>query len=297
LLIVVVGGIVGVVAVLTVWLLMKPEAAPPAAVGPGLTIAATTTLAEPGSVVLTAFTSDPPVLTHPTVLPDGWTMCSVTEDRFQPDRFCGGSDDQWFEVKYAVPRPSNPEAAIPAGIHNGEWLSETGTMELRFPINEHVAAAILAKGLEADQVLEIADSIPIVGGGDSLFGPYELPIDWESMTGDDLVDLLDQFEADAAVDLGRFELEVLTSNASLRGFSSRGYWTADAATDLPLARLVPADRPLVIGESTERRKGFAVWDQAGFGWRLEGNLTADDVTALALSVIAKLNDFPKITDR
>lgn len=251
----------------------------------------------PVRFVLAAFTPDPAVLTHPTLLPEGWELCSVTEDRFDPDRFCGDSADRWVEIRYAIPRPSDPESTVPAGIHDGEWTSQSDPLELRFPINEHVSAAVRSKGIDAEQTLEIADSIPLIGDRAALFGPYELPIDWESMTGDDLVDLLGQFEGDATVDLGRFELTVRTSNATLHGFNSRGYWTPDAATDLPMARIVETDRPLVVGASDELKRGYAVWDQAGFAWRLEGNLDADEATVLALSVIAKLADLPQITER
>lgn len=246
-----------------------------------------------GSVALASYSPDPPLLSHPTVLPEGWTVCSLTNDLFDPDRFCGDGEDQWVEVEYFFPRPSDPETAVPAGLHDGEWTSSTEPLELRVPINEHVTIAVRSHGLEAEDVLEIADSIPMVSDRSSLYGEYELPIDWESMTGDDLEGLLDQFEDDATVDLGRYELTVRTSNATLYGFNSRGFWTPDAATDLPLGRVVAADRPLVVGVSPELRKGYAVWDQAGFAWRLDGNLDIDEATVLALSVIAKLADLPR----
>ena len=256
------------------------------------TEAGATTTSGASAIVLDAYAPDPPLLVHPRVLPVAWEACSVTEDPFDPDRFCGPTENQWLEVEYMFPRPPDPETAVFAGLHNGEWVSESDLLEVRFPINEHVAVAVRAQGVDADSVLAIGDSIPLVSDRESLYGAYELPIDWESMTGDDLVGLLDQFERDATVDLGRFELTVRTSNATLYGFNPRSFWTPDAAMDLPMARLVDADRPLVVGESEELRKGYAVWDQAGFAWRLEGNLDADETTALVLSVIAKLADLP-----
>jgi hypothetical protein len=289
----VVAGI-AVVAVAT-WLLVRSgSGASEDAGAPG---GPTTTV--PGSTVLelVAFSPDPPILTHPTVLPRAWDVCSATDDRFEPDRFCADGLDQWVEVRYVVARSSDPGEAIPAGIHEGGWVSETDPMEVRFPINDHVALALRSQGIEADQVLEVADSIPVLADRASLYGAYELPIDWEAIAEEDLVGLLDQFEADATVDLARFEVTARTSNATLYGFNSRGYWTPAAATDLPRARLVEADRPVVVGESMQLRKGYAVWDQAGFSWRLEGNFDADGAEELALSVIAKLSDLPSDMSR
>ena len=251
-----------------------------------------TTTAAGAPVVLAAYAPEPPILTHPRVLPEGWAACSLTDDRFDPDRFCGADVERWVEVSYAFARPTNPETAVPAGLHDGVWVSQSEPLELRFPVNEHVDLTLKANGLERQQALDIAGSIPILSNLESLYGIYEIPIDWEAMHADDLVGLLDQFEDDATVDLGRFELTVRTSNASLYGFNSRGYWTPAAATDLPMARLVEADRPLVVGASDDLKRGYAVWDQAGFSWRLEGNLDAEEMTALALSVIAKLRELP-----
>lgn len=246
--------------------------------------------------VLVPYTTEQPLLTHPTILPAGWDACVVTEDRFDPDRFCDSEGENWIEVRYVVPRPSRDDV-VPAGVHGGVWASESDPIEVRFPVNEHVSVAVTASGVSDEQVLEVAASVPMVGDQDALYGPYDLPIDWSQFSDTDFAGLLDDFEPDATVTLDPYELRVRTSNAALHGFNSRGPWTADAATDLPQARLVTADRPVVVGASAELHKGYAVWDQAGYAWRLEGNLTVEQVTSLALSVIAKLADLPKITDR
>ena len=255
--------------------------------------ASTTTTAGSGAeVTLVDYAPTPALLSHPTVLPDEWDACSITDDYRDPDRFCGRTDTQWVEVEFMFPRPSDPETAVTTGVLDGEWTSLSDPLEARFPINEHVSLAVRAEGLGEGLLVEIARSIPVLADRASLYGAYELPIDWEAMTADDLVGLLDQVEGEATVDLARYELNVRTSKASLYGFNSRGFWTADAATDLPRARVVEATRPLVVGESQEMRKGYAVWDQAVFSWRLEGNLNAEETAALALSVIAKLESLP-----
>lgn len=280
----VVLAVVGVIA----WVIWTGDDAAESASDAGTT----TTAGSVADITLVEYAPTPALLAHPTVLPDEWDACSVTDDYLDPDRFCGRTEDQWVEVEFMFPRPSDRETAVPTGVHDGEWTSPSNPLEARFPINEHVSLAVRAEGLDESQLVEIARSIPVLADRASLYGAYELPIDWEAMTGDDLVGLLDQFEGDATVDLGRFELTVRTSNASLYGFNSRGFWTADASSDLPRARLVDSDRPLVVGESQEMQKGYAVWDQAGFAWRLEGNLTAEETAALALSVIAKLANLP-----
>ncbi len=278
-------------AALTTWLVMRSGDGN--AVADGGPSGTTTTIDDATPVALTAFQPNPPLLTHPTLLPIGWKSCVLQEDRFKPDRFCGGGEDEWVSVSYTRAGSFSPESATPAGFHDGMWLSEDDPLELRIPVNEHVDLAIRTRGLTPQQAMDVAESIPLIGDRGILYGAPDIPIDWEAVSEDDVAHLLDQFESDATVQLERFELTISTSNAVLHGFNSRGYWTPVAATDLPMARLVEADRPLVVGATSELQKGYAVWDQAGYSWRLEGNLDVNEATALALSVVAKLAALPR----
>ncbi|MEA3509971.1 MAG: hypothetical protein U9R51_00910, partial [Actinomycetota bacterium] len=60
-----------------------------------------------------------------------------------------------------------------------------------------------------------------------------------------------------------------------------GLTVPDFAATLVMPRLVDADRPIVVGESSIRHRTYAIWDQRGYGWRLEGQITVDEITALA----------------
>ena len=255
----------------------------------------TTTVEDTVAVVLGPVETDEQILYHPTILPTGWSACDVSENRASADKFCGEDDSAWVSVKLVNPGTVSRSKGVSAGVFSGLWLSDSDPRELFFPTSEHAATIVQARGLTIDNLLEIASSIPYVGEAASLVPDYELPLAFETLTEEHFSGLFAMIGDEPNVDLERFNVTVAGENAALTGFRLRGYWTPDAAVEIPLPRLVPADRPLVVGVSPDRGRGYAVWDQGGFGWRLEGNLTVEQATNLALEIVATMADFPRVT--
>lgn len=250
--------------------------------------------AVPAVVDLVPTNEDPQLLIHPTVLPDGWQACDVTEDYGSADRFCGSDESLWVSVKFVSPESFRPPDTTPTGVLGGEWVNDSEPVEIHFPINGHYTAIVQSQGLDREQTLEVATSIPIVGQRQSLIGSYEIPIEGRDVTEDDIAALFATISDDPDVELGRYEFRVRSPLATLYAFRTSALWTDDAATDFPYPRMLPADRPLVVGESVDRNKAFAVWDQGGFAWSLEGSLDADQVSALALDIVTKVADYPRV---
>jgi hypothetical protein len=257
----------------------------------------TTTAADspPETIEMVSYDESPQLLIHPTTLPAGWTACAVSEDYRSADRFCDSDETSWVSVKFLSPESFSAPESTPTGIANGEWVSDSDPVEIHFPINDHYTAIVQSQGLDREQTLEVAASIPIVASRGALIGSYEVPIEGQDLTEADVAALFASITDDPTVDVGRFEIRVGSPLASLYAFRSSSFWTEDAATDLPFPRVIPADRPLVVGESVERNRAFAVWDQGGFGWRLEGSYNAEEISALALDIVGQVAAFPRIT--
>ncbi len=262
---------------------------------PGTNPTTTTTRLDTAEVVLGPVEADEQILYHPTILPIGWSACDLSENRASADKFCAEDDSAWVSVKVVDPGTVSRSNGVSAGVFSGLWLSDSDPMELFFPTSEHAATIVQARGLTIEKLLEIASSIPYVGDAASLVPDYELPLAFETLTEDHFSGLFATIGDQPKVNLERFNVTVAGENAVLTGFRLRGYWTPDAAVEIPLPRLVAADRPLVVGVSPERGRGYAVWDQGGFGWRLEGNLTLEQATSLALDIVGAMADFPRVT--
>jgi hypothetical protein len=262
---------------------------------PGSKTASTTTLDDTVEIVLGPVAADEQILYHPTILPTGWSACDVSENRASADKFCAEDDSAWVSVKLVDPGTVSRSKGVSAGVFSGLWLSDSDPMELFFPTSEHAATIVQARGLTIEHLLEIASSIPYVGDAASLVPDYELPLAFETLTEEHFSGVFESIGDQPKVNLERFNVTVAGENAVLTGFRLRGYWTPDAAVEIPLPRLVLADRPLVVGVSPDRGRGYAVWDQGGFGWRLEGNLTVEQVTSLARDIVAAMADFPRVT--
>ncbi len=252
---------------------------------------ATTTLP---TVRLTPNEPDPPLLHHPTRLPEGWEACRVIEDASRGDRFCDPqSPDDWVQVSVKYPQTVNSFDGAPTtgNVFDGKWLSVGETNEAAY-LRGFTYVSVMSAALPPDTLLAIAGSIPSVSDFGALYGSYEVPLNMTDMSDEELALLLADFDNEPVVQRRTGEVQVFTPFVTLYGFWGDGFTLPDFAPTISLPRLVEAPRPLVIGESLESGRAIALWDQGGYGWRLEGRMTAENATDLTLELINQISDFP-----
>ncbi|MEA2010664.1 MAG: hypothetical protein U9N78_08170 [Actinomycetota bacterium] len=271
------------------------EAAPESVTVVDDTAAADTTgAAEAPEVVLWPYEPDPPILYHPTELPRGWEACRVVEDSSRGDRFCDRDGDEAFvQVSVKEAGDVRSDAAPPTGDdYNGVWLDRGASNDVGYRRGMVWVVVRSDDALPAATLVEIAASIPAVSDFDSLYGTYEAALALEEISDGDLAALLSEFDPEPRVVRRDGEANVYAGDVSLYGFYADGHSVPDFAWSLPQPRLIPADRPIVVGVSSERNRAYAVWDQAGFGWRLEGRMTADEIAALAYDLVECIAALP-----
>ena len=173
--------------------------------------------------------------------------------------------------------------------HGGVWLNRSDPAEIAIPSGAFHFVVVTSKALPDNELIAVAGSIPVVANRDALYGSYEVPLDLDAVSDDQLAGLMSHLDANPRVaGRGWGEAQVLTSTVFLSLFDGDGLTVPDFATTLPLPRLITADRPVIVGESTARRRVYAIWDQRGYGWCLEGQVTVDEITAIALDVIDRV---------
>ncbi|MEN8234175.1 MAG: hypothetical protein ABFR89_04555 [Actinomycetota bacterium] len=250
-------------------------------------------------VVLWPYESDPPILYHPTALPKGWETCRVVEDASKGDRFCDPQDpDRWVQVRVRQARDARYDGLPPVGDDdNGVWVERGATNEVAYRRSGNWIVVRNDDTLPAETLVEIATSIPVVGDFNALYGSYEVPLALEEVTDDDLADLMADFGSEPRVVRGDAEANVYAADASICGFHADGYSVPDFAWMVPQPRLVVAsvDQPIVIGYSADKNRAYAVWDQAGYGWRLEGRMTVEEIEAAALALLERIGELPTIS--
>jgi hypothetical protein len=246
-------------------------------------------------VTLVAFSPDPALLYYPMMLPDGWDICRQLEDVSQGDRFCDPDDEEagWVQVALKDTGTVRSDRGGATGDpHGGRWLDAVDQRAVAYPAGQFLVLVVSTDedGLVPDDLLAVAGSIPLVANHSALYGTYEVPLDFEAVTDEQLAELVASIDSDPRVVANRngADAQVFMETGSLLLFYGDGFTTPDFGPNLPLPRLIEGDRPVVVGESPSRGRGFAVWDQRGFGWRLETNGTADTATELALDIIDRI---------
>ena len=245
-------------------------------------------------VVLEAYLPDPPILYHPTTLPHGWEACRVVDDASVGDRFCDPNDDEsWVQVSVKESDQVRGSGAQPTGDdHNGVWLDQGESNEVAYRRGPRYVVVLNNATIPVQALLDIAASIPVVSDYASLYGTHEDRLAADLVTDEELAALLLDYDDDPTVTRAQFEVQVFAPQVSVYGFGADKSSVPDFAWTIPRPRLIPADRPIVVGELPERLRGYAVWDQAGYGWRIEGQLTADEAAALAVRLVTRNAAFP-----
>jgi hypothetical protein len=257
-------------------------------------VADTATTTTSASMPLVAFQSDPPLLQHPTVLPEGWESCRVLEDASRGDRFCDPQNpDEWVQVAIRYPQTVDSFDSAPStgDDFDGKWLSSGETNEVAY-LRGFTYVSVMSSTVPADTILAIAASIPTVSEFDSLYGDYEVPLELTDVTDQQLAGLLSRFDDEPVVQRRTLEAQVFTPFVSLYGFWGDGFTLPDFASTIDLPRLADAPRPLVVGGSEPRGRVIALWDQGGYGWRLEGRMTFEEAQALAIELMNEIGNFP-----
>ena len=246
-------------------------------------------------VTLVAFSPDPALLYYPTMLTDGWDLCRQLEDVSQGDRFCDPDDEEagWVQVALKDTGTVRSDRGVATGDpHGGRWLDAVDQRAVAYPAGQFLVLVVSTAedGLVPDDLLAVAGSIPLVANRSALYGTYEVPLDFAAVTDEQLAGLVASIDSDPRVVANRngADAQVFMETGSLLLFYGDGFTTPDFGPGLPLPRLIEGDRPVVVGESQSRGRGLAVWDQRGFGWRLETNGTADTATELALDIIERI---------
>lgn len=249
------------------------------------------------TVMLVEFTPEPALVYYPTLLPRGWQVCRQIEDVANGDRFCNPEDPSGY-IQVAVKGTDlvHFDRGQPTGdSHGGVWLDQGDRLEVAYVVGASSAVIVTADGtgITKSDLLAVADTIPLVGRRRLLHGSYELPIDLSGTTDEQLAGLLTPLDPDARV-TGRRpgEAQIFASEVVLSLFWGDGLVVPDFAASVPYPRLVPAARPLIAGESPTRRRSYAIWDQGGYGWRLELQGTAEDAAAIAADLIHRIADLP-----
>lgn len=278
------------------WWLLRPQAGPeeaegsPAATSPGAvpTPEETTT-----TLTLVPVALDPPLLHWPTLLPEGFDLCSQTDDLAAVDRFCPQpSSTPWVQVAVKDPAvlPMSRGVPIPSS-HGAVWLTAAGDpLEIAVPLSASAILVISGRGIEASPLLAVTQSIPLVVERAALYGAYEPQIDLEGLDDAALAGLMAGAAGDVRVSRrgGWGEAGVYAGSWWLSLSWTDRHLLPALATTVSRPRLEHFDgRPVVIGESRERGRAWALWDQGGLFWRLEGPGSALDASSLAGDIIAR----------
>ncbi len=256
------------------------------------TIASDTSQPEPMAVA--AYEPEESFLNHPTLLPEGWELCRHLERADTGDRFCPPDEEEaWLQIATKpADRVRLDLGESIEGSASGVWLSRVDRIEAAFPFSTGDVVVVTSAVIPEQVLLAIAESIPLVGSRGSLYGEYELPLALEDVTDEQLTGLLGNLGEQVRVTRRDLEASVFTSVVILRLFAADELYVPTMAPWIPKPRLIDANRPVVVGESASQRRTFVIWDQRGYGWRLEGQMTVEDASELALEIIELVAGLP-----
>lgn len=239
---------------------------------------------------LVPYTPEEAFLNHPTLLPEGWELCRHLERVDLGDRFCDPrAEDVWIQVAVRDGSLLRLDQATPIeGSETGVWLSTGDNSEAAFPSGPNDVFVVIGSGLADEDLIGVAESIPLVTSRELLLTDPEPQFDLDAVSDEELVGLLDLLDEDVRVTRRDLQVSVFGPVVILRLFPVDTPYVSEAALRVPQPRQIAADRPLVVGESQSRRRAYAIWEQQGYGWRLEGQMTIEEATALALDIIEQV---------
>lgn len=266
----------------------------PAATEALMTTLPDTSLVEASGMSLVSYTPEETFLNHPTMLPEAWELCRHLETVDDGDRFCDpNDDDRWLQVSVEDGALLRLDQGDPIeGSDTGVWLARGESSQAAFPSGSRDVFVIISDALSDDELVAVAESIPLVVSRDSLYAEYEVPLDLALVTDEQLAGLLASIGEEVRVTRRDLEASVFTSVVILRLFAVDEVYVPQLALRIPKPRQIGSDRPVVVGESESRRRGYAIWDQRGYGWRLEGQITVEEASALALEIVELVAALP-----
>lgn len=278
------------------WWLLRPQSASDQATGSSGAIsawAATAPEATTTTLALVPVALDPPLLHWPTLLPEGFELCSQIDHLTTGDRFCPHpSSTPWVQVAVKDPAvlPMSRGVPIPSS-HGAVWLTAAGDpLEIAVPLSAAAILVVSGRAIEAGPLLEVTQSIPLVVERAALYGAYEPQIDPEGLDDAALAGLMAGAAGDVRVSRrgGWGEAGVYAGSWWLSLSWTDRHLLPALATTVSRPRLeIHNGRPLVVGESRERGRAWALWDHGDLFWRLEGPGSAVDASSLAGDIIAR----------
>ncbi|MCP3972969.1 MAG: hypothetical protein GY720_00585 [bacterium] len=229
-------------------------------------------------------------LNHPTLLPEGWELCRHLERVDLGDRFCDpNAEDVWIQIGVEDAALLRLDQAEPIeGSETGLWLSTGENSEAAFPSGPNDVFVVIGSGLADVDLINVAESIPLVSGREILFTDPEPQFDLDAVSDEELVGLLDLLNEDVRVTRRDLQVSIFGPVVILRLFPVDGPYVSDVALRVPQPRQIAAERPLIVGESQSQGRSYAIWEQQGYGWRLEGQMTIEEATTIALDIIEQV---------
>ena len=163
------------------------------------------------------------------MLPDGWDLRRQLEDVSQGDRFCDpdDADSIWLQVALKDAGTIRSDRSVATGDpHGGRWLDAAGQRTIVYPAGQFLALVVstVEDGVAPEQLLAVADSIPLVADREALYGTYEFPLDLAAITDEQLASLVASVTSDRRVVANRngAEAQIFVDTGSLLLFYGDG---------------------------------------------------------------------------
>ncbi|MEA3509972.1 MAG: hypothetical protein U9R51_00915, partial [Actinomycetota bacterium] len=152
-------------------------------------------------VTMEALKADPGLLYYPTLIPAGWELCRQIEDIDQGDRFCDPDDDEaWLQVAVkdsgVVPTDGAP---FVSGSDTAVWLDHARFLEIATPVGAFQTLVVSSNALSDDDIVVVFESIPLVANRAALYGSYEVHLDLDAVSDEQLAALLTQYDPNPQV--------------------------------------------------------------------------------------------------
>ncbi len=231
---------------------------------------------------------------YPRLLPVGLYLCEQQLGRpTLGNRFCSDDDeDLWVEVAIRIVVGSPPSGRPIETLSDAVMVTEGNPIEIRVAVSDEFSLIVTASGLSADQVVAIAQSIPVVGDKPAILGKDELPI--AELDAAFIAELLDHTPDDVYVDQSGSYLIAKTPQGD-------GLW-ADPISGVPIWDLIvgtidatldtSGPRMMVYGTREGDNVRLILWFQRGRLWQLTGNDDYEVMLQLARRIESKLSAAP-----
>jgi hypothetical protein len=247
---------------------------------------------------LVAFSEDPHMLHHPTLLPAGMELCGASLGvSLAGDQFCDPDDEgRWIRVASIV--GGGAPGGTPVEGFPGVTVVSEGRPEVGVNINGRAGFRLWSQGVALDRLIEVAASLPI--NDPLVLAPSadELPVVLDEST---LAALIGRPDATARRDAnGGWTVlggDLLLYTPRLVPGATDFATDREMVSQLASPRLVSPEHGLVVGGGPPNLPGVregarAFWIQGGRWWDLQGAVSINTMVALASQMEAAIAKLP-----